>query len=346
MSEYDKLYDFTNLYNSHCIARRGKRMKAETIEFESDLAFMLTNLSETIRDRSYQIGGYYEFTVRDPKVRRIHALHYADRVVQHCLCDNILAPRLDRLLIYDNAACRIGKGTHFAIRRVNGFLSEHFRKFGSDGWFLKIDVRKFFDSIDHAVLKEKLRRVFVADADLLSFLYMIIDSYESTPGKGLPLGNQSSQWFALYYLDRIDRIIKEQFQIRAYSRYMDDMILIHPEKSVLKKCLTELRRIANEELKLEFNEKTQIFPIRAGVNYLGFHFYLTETGKIVRKVRVQTKRRFERRLKYFRKTYAKNGIELKAIQQVLNSYRAHFHHGHCYRYLAKSLQNFVLTRKS
>lgn len=143
---YEKIYDFQNLYQAHRAARLGKRNTREVIEFEMDLADNLTRLSDSLRDQSYRMSGYYSFYVHDPKTRTIHALHYVDRVVQHCICDEALAPVLDKRLIYDNAACRIGKGTHFALGRISGFLSEYYRHHGADGYFLKCDIRKFFDS--------------------------------------------------------------------------------------------------------------------------------------------------------------------------------------------------------
>ena len=180
-------------------------------------------LAEELRTETYHISGYYHFTIHDPKVREIYALHYRDRIVQHSLCDNILAPYFETHLIFDNAACRTGKGTLFAINRLNRFLHEHYRKSGTKGYFLKCEIRKFFDSIDHRKLKDKLNAV-VDDPRTLRMLYQIIDSYQVSPGKGIPMGNQTSQWFALYYLDGMDRLVKEKHRIRHYTRYMDDCL--------------------------------------------------------------------------------------------------------------------------
>ena len=172
---------------------------------------------------------------------------------------------------------------------------DFYHKNGTSGWILKCDVRKYFDSVDHAALKAMLNRH--PDPEIKAFLDMVIDSYHKDTGKGLPMGNQSSQWFALYYLDRIDRIIKEKYRIKYYTRYMDDLVLIHEDKQYLMECLHEIRGYAEEELKLEFNQKTQIFPICQGVDYLGWHFYLTDTGKVIRRLRTSNKHRFKQRLK-------------------------------------------------
>ena len=344
MTDFERIWNFENLYRAHCKARRNKRTTREVIDFEMNLAENLTFLSDSLRNGTYRLSGYYTFKVYDPKVRNIHALHYRDRVVQHCICDEVLAPVLDRKLIYDNAACRVGKGTHFAMYRLVGFMTDFYKKYGNDGWFLKCDFRKFFDHIDHAVLKEKLRNVF-NEEELLRLLDIVIDSYEVTSGTGLPLGNQTSQWFAIFYLDKFDRWIKEILQVKYYSRYMDDCILLHPDKEYLKVCLSSLTGYATEKLHLAFNEKTEIFPIKNGVNYLGWHFYLSNTGKVVRKLRQGTKTKYKHRLRFFEKQYAENAIELSKIKQTLASYRAHLAFGHTYKLQKKVLNDFTLVRR-
>ncbi len=157
LSDFDKLTDFSNLYKAHRKAKRSKNNKIEVISFEMQLAFNLTRLREQLLNGTYRISGYYSFYVFEPKKRLIHALYYQDRVVQHCLCDEILAPVIDKKLIYDNCACRIGKGLHFSLDRLTYFLRKFYSKYQNNGYFLKCDIKKFFDSIDHDVLKEKLK---------------------------------------------------------------------------------------------------------------------------------------------------------------------------------------------
>lgn len=345
MTDYDKICDFFNLYKAHTVARRGKRTTREAIDFEMNLAANLTEISDSLKNGTYEMSGYYSFTVHDPKDRIIHALHYRDRVVQHCICDEVLAPALDKRLIFDNAACRVGKGTHFAMNRLTGFMRAFYRKHGTTGYILKCDIRKFFDNIDHDILKQKLKKVFTEEK-FFNLLCRIIDSFEKTPGKGLPLGNQTSQWFAIYYLDGLDRLIKEKLQIRYYTRYMDDCVLLCEDKEYLKHCLSVMRDYAENELHITFNEKTEIFPIKNGVDYLGWHFYLTETGKVIRKVKQATKYKYKRKLRCFRRAYAEGNKDHKEFEQVLSSYRAHLSFGHTYRLQKKVLREFVLRREN
>ena len=344
MTDFEKIWDFQNLYKAHKAARLGKRDTKEVIDFELNLSENISYLSDAIKNKTYKMSGYYSFYVHDPKKRKIHALHYVDRVVQHCLCDEVLSYVLEKRLIFDNAACRKNKGTHFALKRVKTFLHEYYKQCGSNGYFLKCDIKKFFDSIDHVVLKSKLEKV-INDKDVLWLLCMIIDSFETTKGKGLPMGNQTSQWFAVFYLDSFDRIIKEQFQIKFYSRYMDDCILIHSDKEVLSKCLKNLKKHLNDNLFLDFNSKTQIFPIKNGVDYLGWHIYLAVNGKIILKVRRQSKKKYKKKLKQIRYLYSLDLMEIKEIKQILASYRAHLSFGHTYKLRKTINKGFSLKKK-
>ena len=174
---------------------------------------------------------------------------------------------------------------------------------------------------------------------------MIIDSYESKPGKGLPLGNQTSQWFANYYLDEFDRLIKEKLRLKYYSRYMDDCVMIHWDKEYLKYCLEEIMN-SREEHALDFNEKTVIFPLKNGVNYLGWHFYITDTGKIIRRVTHRTKYRFKRRLSLMQDLYRHDAITFAEVKLVLSAYYAHLIQGHTYKLMEKTLDEFILTKSN
>lgn len=344
MTEYETIYRFDNLYHAYKAAARCKRSKNEVVEFELNLAENLWSLHDELESKTYHSGGYHKFMIYDPKQRLIQALSFRDRVVQHSLCDNVLMPYFENRLIYDCAACRIGKGTHFAMNRLSGFMREFYKTHKTNGYFLKCDVRKYFDSIDHGVLKYLLRKY--PDGDIRQFLYQIIDSYNANTGKGLPMGNQSSQWFALYYLDKIDRTIKEKYKIKYYTRYMDDLVLLHESKEYLQSCLKELTDIAENVLKISFNEKTQIFPISEGVDYLGWRFYLTDSGKVIRRLRTSNKRRFKRRLKAFAERYSRDEMTLEEIQRSLASYRGHLSHGHTWKLTKKVYANFVLKKQS
>ena len=343
---FDAMLDFQNVYQAYRRAAAGKRSKQEVIDFETDLSRNIWDIIKGMQDKSYRVGGYHKFMIYDPKERMIQALSFRDRVVQHCLCDNILKPYFEKRLIFDNCACREGKGTHFAMDRLSLFLREHYKEHGTKGYILKYDIRHYFDSVDHEVLKGMLKGI--PDRNVLGLLYHIIRSYEGSTDsetgdkKGLPMGNQTSQWFALYYLDPLDRLIKEQLGIKHYVRYMDDGILVHEDRGYLNETLVRMRGKA-AELKLEFNEKTQIFPISEGVDFLGFRFYLTDTGKVVKRLRTTNKRKWKRRLKKFKEDYRSGDKSLEEIRRSIRSYSGHLSHGHTYKLRKKVMGSFVLT---
>ena len=347
MTDYEKICDFQNLYQAHLRARRGKRAQQEVAAFETNLSENLVKMSEALKKRAYQMSGYYHFTIYEPKQREIYAAYYPDRVMLHCVCDEVLMPLLERRLIYDNAACRKGKGNHFAIKRTTYFLREHYARYKNEGYILKCDIASYFASIDHEVLKHQLKRL-AKDPDIRNLLYQVIDSYETEgrPGKGLPFGNQSSVCFAIYYLDPLDRLIKEKLRVKHYIRYMDDFLLIHHDKEFLQECLRQIRALLEDTLKLELNAKTQLFPIKNGVEFLGWRFYLTETGKVIRKMKQQSKLRFKRRLKKLQRDYENGSIELQDVKASLASYKGHLMHGHTYRLRANAFGHFVLRRNA
>lgn len=344
VTNLQKVADFEHLYAAHKKCRLGKQDEKATVRFELNLGVELVLLQKQLLEYTYRLGPYHEFVVHDPKERCIQALSYKDRVVQHSLCDNVLQPTIEPKLIYDNSACRIGKGTDFARERLTLFLRRFYRKYGSKGYILKYDVRKYFDSIHHQVLYEQLVKLFSDDREICGLLKMIIDSYETAPNRGLPMGNQSSQWFGLLYLNGLDHFIKEKLRIRFYTRYMDDGILLSDNKEYLKECLEKMRIFLTENLKIEFNEKTQIVPMSQGVDYLGFHFYLTNTGKVIRKLRSSNKKRLKRKLKHYKRAYRDGKIELDAITRSLTSYRGHLAHGDTHALQKNLLKSFVLTR--
>ncbi|MBQ7503123.1 reverse transcriptase [bacterium] len=328
------IFSFLELVKAHRRARRGKGGKKEIILCELDLAKQLLDMRErTLAGKA--LGRYHSFRIFEPKEREINALNYEGRVLQHCLCDQVLAPVIEPRLIYDNAACRAGKGTHFAIYRLSEFLREHYRRCGQSGYFLKCDIRRYFACIDHDVLKQKLARLPFS-GEVRRLIDGVIDSFRDSPGKGLPLGNQSSQWFALYYLDSLDRLIKEKLGFKHYVRYMDDCIIVHPDKRYLQECLDILRAHVRS-LALDFNGKTQIIALKKGVGFLGFNIRLTETGKVLRTVRAGAKHRMLRYIQRRCREAEAGRLDYELLSESLNSICAHLAHGHAW-YFSNRLQ--------
>lgn len=275
MTDFEKVWNFENLYRAYRKARRGKRWKGAAAKFEVNLLEALHLLSVQLRAKTYRLSPYNTFKVYEPKERIVMSNSYKDKVVQHALCDNVLGPRVLPSFIKDNYASQEGKGTHFGLERLEEFMRRFYRKKGVDGWVLKGDIRKYFYSIRHDVLKELVRK-YVDDPECLWLLDMIIDSTEGNVG--IPIGNQSSQLFALLYLSPLDHFIKEKLGVKFYGRYMDDFYLIHEDKEYLRYCWKEIERRVNE-IGLSLNEKTAIYPLKNGIDFFRLPYIFDGNGR-------------------------------------------------------------------
>ena len=325
MTDYEKVCDFQNLYTAYKKARKGRRGKRSVAKFEANLLEALLYLHALLVNRAYRMSEYIAFEVFEPKRRVVMAASFKDKIVHHSLCDNVYDERISKTFIYDNYAAQRGKGTHFGLDRLEEFMRRFYRLNGADGWVLKCDIAKYFYTIRHDKLKEMLRK-HITDPGALWLSDLIIDSTESP---GIPIGNQTSQWYANLYLSGLDHFIKETLKIKYYGRYMDDFYLIHEDKEYLRYCRGEIeRRIA--DLGLAFNSKTNIFPLKNGIDFLGFHFYLTETGKVIRKIRRKSKNNVRRKLKRMKGLLEKGAITEKEIQCSYQSWRGHAQKGNTY----------------
>ncbi|WP_081652137.1 reverse transcriptase domain-containing protein [Dehalobacter sp. UNSWDHB] len=335
MSDYEKIYSFESLYKAYRKARRGKRWKGAAAKFEVNLLEALNLLSYQLQTKTYRLSPYNTFRVYEPKERVVMSNSYKDKVVQHALCDNVLEPAITRSFIKDNYASQVGKGTHFGLNRLEEFMRSFYRARGVDGWILKGDISKYFYSIKHDTLKVLIRKQ-ITDPEVLQLVDMIIDSTDGNVG--IPIGNQSSQLFALLYLNGMDHFIKEKLGIRYYGRYMDDFYLIHEDKEHIKHCRKEVERYVND-LGLSLNGKTNIYPLKNGIDFLGFHTYLTESGKVIRKVRRKSKNNMKRKLKKMRVLLDKGRIEPQTVEHSYQSWRGHAARGNCY-HLIRNMDEF------
>ncbi len=319
----EEIFTFENIYLSYKHCRKGKQHKGEVIRFEINLAMNIYKIIEEITTRKYKLGKYKQFLIYEPKERLIEALPFKDRVVVRCFCDYSLKPKLEKRLIYDNVACQKGKGINFAIQRLHLFLKKEYRKKGSNQfYFLKCDIKKYFPSINHTILLKLLEKLDFS-LDEIWMIQKLIQEQPNNVNKGLPLGNQSSQWFALFYLNGIDRLIKERLQVKHYIRYMDDMILIHCEKAFLKDCKTKIEEMCRKNLDLNLNEKTQIGCVQNGIDFLGYRHIVKENGKIIVKLRQSSKKRMKKHLKTIDKLYEKKIVDEKYVYERKNAFYNH-----------------------
>lgn len=336
MTDFEKVIDFKNMYKAYRRSKCGKGFRKSSAKFNVLALDGINTLISQLKNKTYKISKYNEFKVYEPKERIIQTTSFKDKVVQHCLCDNVLLPKMQEIFIKDNCAGQVSKGTLFGLNRLSEQMQEFYKQYAFNGYILKCDISKFFYNISHEQLKDIVEYYFNYDKDICWLVNLFIDS---TQGKGIPLGNQINQGLALLYLDGLDKLIKVELGIKYYGRYMDDFYLIHPNKEYLKYCL----QVISEYLKtldLQLNGKTQIFPFKNGVSYLGFHTYISNNGKVVRKLKNSNKRNAQRKYLKMAKLVASGKLSNKKFNDSFNAWKNHISHGNCKK-LLKNFENKI-----
>ena len=331
----DIICDFENLYTAYRKAKSGKNFNSSSAKFQMMDLEGLHLLKEQLENQTYRMNPYNEFKVYEPKERVIKSCSFKDKVVQHCLCDNILHPRLANEFIRMNYAGQIGKGTHFGMDCLKEHMLNFYNEHGLNGWILKCDITKFFYQIDHEVLKDIVDYYFAEDyTKWLNHLFI-----DSTDGLGLPLGNQVAQAYALLMLNGLDRFITGELGIRLYGRYMDDFYLIAPRKEYLRWCLDCINEFV-ESLGLSLNGKTQIVPFKNGMLFTGFHHYITKDGKYIRKINGFNKRKIRRKVTTWAKLVKSGRMTEQKFYEKYNAWKNHALHGNCIK-LCYSMDAYV-----
>lgn len=326
MTDFEKVIDFDNMYRAFRKAKRGKGHKKSSARFDLQALDGIHTLTEQLRNKTYRVSEYTQFKVYEPKERIIQTTSFKDKVIQHSLCDNVIMPKLRRVFLPDNCAAQVGKGTLYGLDRLSEQMVRFYERYGIRGYILKCDIAKFFYNIAHRPLKDIVHYHFGYDKDICWLCDLYIDS---TEGKGIPLGNQINQGFALLYLDGMDKLIKYELGIEYYGRYMDDFWMIHPSKAYLQHCLEVVAGYL-ETLELKLNGKTQIFPFKNGVSYLGFHTYVTKGGKVIRRLKNQNKRNAQRRFVRMARKVAAGELPEEKFWTSFGAWLNHISHGDCH----------------
>ncbi len=261
---FESIADLDNLYFAFWKARKGKNGKAEVRRFRKNIHEEILSLRHDLMSGNIGVGDYHYFEIHDPKQRQICAASFRERVLHHAII-NICGPCFEKFLIFDTYACIKGKGSHKAVERAQYFSRRN--KF-----YLKLDISKYFHSIDQAMLIKLFERIF-KDKRLLCLLKRVVVSFESAPGKGIPIGNLTSQYFANYYLGHLDHFIKEQLCVKPYVRYMDDFIVWGNEKRLLKEYFGSIKQFLTDNLLLDIKESKCLNYTSKGVGFLGYRIF-------------------------------------------------------------------------
>ncbi|MBI5060721.1 MAG: hypothetical protein HZB67_00225 [Candidatus Aenigmarchaeota archaeon] len=346
VSLYDQLCLMKNLRKAYKKARRGKGIRWYVGEFENDLEKNLLQLQKELRKQTYEPRPMKTFTIRDPKTRVISASAFRDRVVHHALC-NIIEPIFDKMFIYDSYANRKGKGIHAALKRFDKFV----RKVSSNGnllpdakdenqiygYALKADIRHYFDSVDHEVMMQTINRK-IKDKKVLWLIRKILDNHR-TEGKGMPIGNLTSQFFANVYLNELDYFVKHGLKAKYYIRYVDDFVILGVSKEKLefyKAAISEFLKT----IKLELHpQKSNVVPLRKGIRLLGFRVFYKH--KLLKKSNI---RLVNRKIEKFVEMYIAGTISRNEINKKIDGWNAYAMHGNTYnlrRTIMKKIRNSI-----
>ncbi len=299
----EAIADADNVRLAFWKAHKGKSYTQEVEAFRAHLDDNLAILSGQILRGGVEVGDYRYFKIYEPKERQICASAFKEQVLHHALM-NICHAHFERYQIDESYASRKGKGTYAAVEKARFFTKKY-------AYFLKLDVKKFFESIHHSVLKKQLERL-IKDKEVLHIFDQIIDSYAAHPDRGLPIGNLTSQYFANHYLAHLDHFIKEKLYIKAYVRYMDDMVLWHDNKYVLKKALKEIEQYVEKELLCRLKPSLLNTSIK-GLSFLGYRIFPNDMT-----LTHNSKYRFIRKLKNIQVQYDTEAwTETKCQRKIL-----------------------------
>lgn len=324
---WDRIIAFDNLLLAYKKARKGKRSREEVARFGLNLEQELFRLQDALLAKSYLPGAYRIFTLYERKPRQISAAPFPDRVVHHALM-NVVEPLLDRRFIFDSYACRQGKGVHQAVQRYQNWANRY-------AYALKLDIQRYFPSIDHAILKQQIAH-HIKDPHVLWLFDVILDHSPAFPTQpwvyfsgddlftpqerrtGIPIGNLTSQFLANLYLDGFDHFVKEQLRAKAYMRYVDDFVLLSNSKPKLHDWRQAIEQKL-QELRLRIHpRKANIFSVQQGVDILGYRVFPSH-----RLLRNDNGHRFARRLRTFAAAYRGGDMEWEDFNPSVQSWIGH-----------------------
>lgn len=325
---FNRITDEENMYKAYKKSLKSKgKYKIDAMIFSQNETYNLRELRNSLINETYEFSGYFEFPVFEPKERVINAPFYIDKVVQLSI-NNILKQVYNKCFIHDSYACIDNKGTHKCVDRISYFMRKAKWQYGEDAYIVKMDIKKFFYSIDRKVMKDLLPKRIKCKRTL-NLLAKIIDSANDIDPLGMPLGNTLSQICANIYMNEVDQYAKRSLSLKYYVRYADDIIIIVENKQKAINTKKLITKFANEKLNLMMNEnKTKIFPIEQGVNAIGYKIYSTH-----RLLRNDSKKKIKRKARKFPKLYQEGKISIEKIEQILNSWLGHAGYASSYNFI-------------
>ena len=328
----EKIIGFDALYDSMQKCRKGVMWKDSTAGFVLNGIERTINLSRQLYAGTYKARPCVHFKITSPKPREIASITFRDRVFQRSLNDNSIYPTMVSSFIPDNFACQKRKGTDAARERLKKFLREYYRKHGNIGYVAQFDIRGYYPNMSHAVVENLFKKRLPPESYAMAER-ILHEQYEGA--KGYNPGSQLIQIAGISALDRLDHYVKEKLSARWYIRYMDDFLIIHPDKEELSKWCDEVEKRLNL---IEFTlnpEKTRIYSLREGIEFLGFKFSLTDTGKVLMQIRPDNVKRERKKLYRLVQKSKRGGIPRNKVDESYAAWRNHASKGNSFRLLAR-----------
>ena len=332
---WGQIITFENLYAAYKGASKAKRYRIDRMRYALNLEENLVNLQNHLIWKSWEPGPQREFLVREPKRRLIQAPPFQDRVLHHALT-RVIEPIFETKFIHDSYACRKNKGTQRAVMRTQHFIRVARRKWGDGVYVLQADISRYFASIRHDVLMTEIRRV-ISDKEVIWLIEQILGGYGHEDGVGLPVGAQTSQLEANIMLNRLDHAAKDDMGLKYYVRYMDDFVVILPNKATAQRVMRELGEVVNS-LGLSLNPKTAAHPWQRGVDFCGYRIWPTHILPRKRNIK-----RARRDFKKLRRDYQDGKVSLARVRERVMSFLAYAKHCHARKTVERVLGDLVLV---
>lgn len=312
---FDHIISLENLFKAWQEFKRGKTNKIEIQQFAFNLENNIFGLHDRLFKKTWKPDPYISFYVKDPKLRHIHKASVRDRVFNYALF-KILYQIFDKRFIFDSYSCREGKGTHRGVLRLQSYIRKNSQNYTKTSFALKCDVRKFFDNINHEILFNLIKKR-IADPNVLSLIRMLLESFQTKSGVGLPLGNVTSQLFANVYLNELDQFVKHTLKVKYYVRYCDDFIILDNDKTVLQKYIQDINTFLQERLHLFLHpNKIVIRKCTQGIDFLGYVVLPKHTT-----LRTKTKHRILKKILFTKALLDQNKNTAKAFDHTVQSYQ-------------------------
>ncbi len=335
INTYEDLCSYENLETAFNKARKGKTQKPYVTEFEENLKENLLQLRTELHLQTYRPQPLKTFILRDPKTRKISKSAFRDRIIHHAIC-NIIEPSFDKRFIHDSFANRLGKGTLNAIKRFDTFKKKASKNSSAPCYVLKADIKSYFDTVNHQILLRILGKR-IKDERLMRLIRKILANHKGGhEGKGMPLGNLTSQFFANVYLDELDQFVKHKLRAKYYIRYVDDFAILHQSKTAVKDYKHKIDSFLRAQLDLKLHsDKSQVLTLDNGISFLGFKIFYNHKTLAKRNMR-----KFEKKLEQMKRLYWGAKIDREKVIEKLEGWLAYASHANTHKYRRRMTSRF------